>query len=82
MKRIFDAKFEEKKKIFFITINPKPDTDHDEFMAKIHRYFGKFEGLNCTYAFEVRNYDDFLKVYTGIHCHIIIDPRRIKYDKS
>lgn len=64
---------EQKKneKIFWLTINPKPDVDFDTFREVVERYINRVFVKNCMYAFEVRGQDQL--GYHGFHVHMVFD---------
>lgn len=69
---------ERRAKIYFVTINPRPDVKFDDFRRRVVRYFSKYP--NSVYGFEIRGKNDL--GYHGIHCHAIVNSTHRKNDSS
>lgn len=80
MASVIHRKMEEESKrrakMYFVTINPKPDIKFDEFRRRTQKYFAKYK--ETEFAFEVRGKKDDL--YYGHHCHILMKARTKKND--
>ena len=69
-----------KKPFFFITINPKPDTDFNEFKSAIEDISTFCWIEKCYWVFEQRgNNND--TIGNGFHSHILIEKHNCEFGK-
>lgn len=63
--------FEKNREIFWITINPKPEVEFEEFKKMImEKLVTRIFMKDATYVFEQRAKK---APYSGVHCHIMVD---------
>lgn len=61
----------EKREIFWITINPKPEVSLIKFKETIeNRLSNRVFMKGAIYTYEIRSHE---KPYKGIHCHMLVD---------
>lgn len=76
MQRKLQNELDRRKKIYFITINPKPTVAFKDFFNKVMIYFGKYP--DTALGFEVRGRKD--GEYYGYHVHVIVNCSHKKPD--
>lgn len=74
------SKCEELKNFFLITINPKPDTDFDDFRNLVFSIKSWRPMISGMIFFEQRGENES-EIGKGFHAHIIVDKHNYEYNK-